>query len=129
MNEHPHDIDAHSHSSRRFATLIVSSIVVALVLVSAALALYSSSGAEQLDLSRPGYAKILEQANRDDSFKGFSSNGQLDKTALDEFEKLYVSKMKEVTSIDAFGGDVLSQKSLQIDQESVQLQQSTEQAQ
>lgn len=102
--------------------LIGGSIMIALLLVSISLALYASSGAEQLDLSRPGYAQIREQAERNDQFQGFKSSGDLDKTALEHFKRLYDEKMKEVNSVDAFGGDVLSPESLQIDQASATTQ-------
>ena len=102
--------------NHRFAALIIGSVAVSLLLVMVALALYASSGTEQLDLSRPGLAKIRNQVQNDDSFEGFSSDGPLDEEALDQFSQLYSDKLKEMKSVDAFSGDVLSPKSLQIDQ-------------
>lgn len=115
MNNEPNIVTTEIRS-HRFATFVIGSIVISILLVMVALALYASSGTEQLDLSRPGLADIREQAQNDDKFKGFSSSGPLDDPALDEFAKLYDTKLKEATSVDAFGGDALSPKSLQIDQ-------------
>lgn len=102
--------------NHRFAILIIGSILVSILLVMVALALYASSGTEQLDLSRPGLAKVREQVQSDNKYQGFSSDGPLDDQALEEFSKLYEAKLKAATSVDAFGEDALSPKSLQIDQ-------------
>lgn len=103
----------------RFLLFVLGSIGVAVILVLASMALYVSSGASQLDLSRPGYEAIREQIIDNNSFKGFSASGELDEAALKEFDKLYAQKLKEAQSVDAYGGDVLSPQSLQIDQASV----------
>lgn len=100
----------------RFIIFIGGSIVVALFLVAVALGLYASSGAAQLDLSRPGYASLRGEAKDEDvDFEGFRADGTLDGKALQEFENMYGDKMKEILSVDAFGGDVLSPQSLEID--------------
>lgn len=106
-------------NSHRLGTMIAGSIVTSLVLVMIALSLYSSSGAEQLDLSRPGLADVREQAVQDDgTYAGFNATGPLDDHALNEFAKMYEEKLDEAESIDAFGADVLSPKALEIDHDS-----------
>lgn len=99
----------------RFLLMIGSSVAVALFLVGAALALYASSGTAQLDLSRPGYQSVREQAVHSDTFDGFPASGGLDKAALDQFQALYDDRANQATSVESFGGDVLSNESLSID--------------
>lgn len=99
----------------KFMVLVGATILVALVLVAIALQLYQSSGAAQLDLSRPGYQSIRDQTNDDSDYTGFSASGALDKEALDTFRKLYDEKLKEATALDSFGGDVMSNAALGID--------------
>lgn len=99
----------------RFLWMVSGSVVIALFLVGVALALYASSGTAQLDLSRPGYQSVREQAATDSSFNGFSASGELDQKAIEQFRKLYDERAKQATSVDSFGGDVLSDKSLSID--------------
>lgn len=95
--------------------LVFSSVLISLLMVAVSLALYSSTGAEQLDLSRPGYVDARGADDvRPKSFEGFSPTGELDKTALDEFSTLYDAKLKEIIDIDAYSSDVLSPKSLGI---------------
>jgi hypothetical protein len=99
----------------RFIVLIGLTIVISLFLVGVALALYASSGAAQLDLSRPGYKSVRNQATRSDTFEGFSASGSVDKGTLDDFRKLYEQQATQATNFDSFGGDVMSDKTLSID--------------
>lgn len=115
-DQHSHSVVMRQVKNHRFAVMIVGAILVSLALVYVALSLYTSSGAAQLDLSRPGLEEIREQTAKDDGdYQGFSSTGTLNDEAYEEFEKLYSEKREEAESIDAFGGEVLSPKSLQID--------------
>lgn len=98
----------------RFLVLIGATIIIALFLVGVALALYASSGAAQLDLSRPGYVSVREKAVQSDSFSGFPSSGPVSKDTLDQFRTLYQGQASQATNVDSFGGDPLSDKSLSI---------------
>lgn len=99
----------------RFMVLIGLTIMISLFLVGVALALYASSGAAQLDLSRPGYTSVRDKVERTDSFEGFSASGTVDKDTLDEFRKLYDAQAEKATNFNSFGGDVMSDKALSID--------------
>ena len=99
----------------RFLIMIGVSIVIALFLVGVALALYASSGAAQLDLSRPGYQSVRKQVPQDDTFSGFSASGAVDKAALEQFEKLYNERSKQAIGVESFGGNGMSDESLSID--------------
>ena len=100
----------------KFMVLVGMTILIALMLVAVALRLYSSSGAAQLDLSRPGYQSVRKQAGRSTEFAGFPSSGPLDKEALDTFRRLYDEQLKEATAVESFGGDVMSDAALGLDQ-------------
>jgi len=98
----------------KFLLMIGFSVVIALFLVGVALALYANSGAAQLDLSRPGYQSVREQAVRNDMFDSFPSTGDLDQQAIEQFRKLYDERAKQATSVDSFGGTVMSDEALSI---------------
>lgn len=102
-------------AQHKFMLMVTGSIVIAIFLVGVAMALYASSGAAQLDLSRPGYVSVRKQATRSDQFDSFSASGKIDQTALDQFRKLYDEQAKKVTGIDSFGGNVMSNEALSID--------------
>lgn len=99
----------------RFIFLIIFSITAALLLVAVAMALYNSSGAAQLDLSRPGYAGVRDKAISSNTYDGFPSIGPIDDSSLKQFRTLYDSRIKDVQALDAFGGDSLSDTALGID--------------
>ena len=98
----------------KFFVLVAGVILLSAFLVSVALSLYNSSGAAQLDLSRPGYQEVRQQATRDKTTKTFASTGVLDKTALDDFSKLYGEQSAKVTEADGFDAAALSEESLQL---------------
>lgn len=98
----------------RFLVLIGGVVMVALFLVSVALGLYNSSGAAQVDLSRPDYEAIRQQASQDKSSKSFDASGTLDEAAIDTFESLYRNRAAKVVNVDSFDAAALSEESLQL---------------
>jgi hypothetical protein len=99
----------------RFLAMMIGAIAIAMFLVGVAMALYNTSGAAQLDLSRPGYQSVRDQVMSTDTFDSFPSSGPIDKATLEQFRQLYDEQAKQATSVDAFGGDVMSDKALSID--------------
>jgi len=115
MNEELHeDHRAYRLAKNRFVVMLLCSIGVALLLVTISMALYSSSGTAQLDLSRPGYAGISSKINSDQSFTTFPNTGEINKETLDSFEKLYDETAKQASSTNAFESSVLSDEALRI---------------
>lgn len=102
----------------RFLLMVGMTIFTALFLVSVAMALYVRSGAAQLDLSRPGYMSVRAEASRSDEFTGFSSTGVINTASLDQFRGLYDVQAERATNVDSFGGDVISDQALSIDNSS-----------
>lgn len=99
----------------RFLLLIAVSVGIAFIMTFISMAMYTSSGTAQLDLSRPGYQSVSSQVNRDDSaFKNYSSIGPVNQDSINEFKALYESQSTKAKSVDAFSGDPLSPESLGI---------------
>lgn len=100
-------------AAHKFTVLIAGTILVSLILVSVALWLYSASGTELLDLSRPGYQNISKKiTNEQDRNNGFPSTGQLDSSAMSEFQSMYLKSKNSVTVANPFGGDPLNPDTL-----------------
>lgn len=113
--------DQHSHAHvavpwyrMRVVLLVGGSIVIAIILVMVSMALYASSGAAQLDLSRPGYQAVQDQVEQADRFKSFPASGSVDDKTIEQFKKLYEEQVLQVTSVDAFNPDVLGEQALGI---------------
>jgi hypothetical protein len=98
----------------KFMVLVGLTIIISLFLVMVSLQLYRSSGAAQLDLSRPGYKSVQKEASRKVEFTGFPSTGPLDNEALANFRSLFDQQVKEATAVDSFGGDVMSDAALNL---------------
>lgn len=64
--------------------------------------IYNTSGAAQVDLSRPGYQSVQKEASRDTSNDSFASTGKLDKEAFDSFDSMYKGHARQVVGVDSF---------------------------
>lgn len=118
MDDHEHTEAEHEFSywsKHRLFLMVGISIVIALTLVSVSMALYSSSGTAQIDLSRPGYKAVSSQAiTTDPSFENYSAFGELTDSAVKEFETLYDKQATKAKAVDAFSGDPLDPFTLEI---------------
>lgn len=120
MNEPDQHVDHMSQvqhiKEHRFVLLIVGTIATALLLVIISMALYASSGTAQVDLSRPGYSSVRDQAKENDSiYDDFSGTGPIDSETLLKFETLYSARSQQITGAKAFNSDPLSDMSLRIE--------------
>ena len=117
-------VDEHDHTAVvrpstpwyrvRVVVFVGSSIIIAVILVMVSMALYASSGAAQLDLSRPGYQAVQNQVEQADRFKSFPASGTVDDKTIEQFKKLYEEQVRQVTAVDAFNPDVLGEQALGI---------------
>lgn len=118
MDDHT-SFDHHEESrywaGHRFLLLITVSIGIAIILVSISMALYASSGTAQLDLSRPDYRAVSNQAvGNDKTFKNYPTVGELTVDAVDEFRDLYDTQATKAKAVDAFSGDPMNPDVLEI---------------
>lgn len=104
-------------SRRPLLVFIGGSIVIAILLVLVSMALYASSGAAQLDLSRPGYQSVQNKVVSD-TFKGFPADGPIDKATIDQFLELYKKQVKSVNNTSEFSPEALEAQSLRLDEPS-----------
>lgn len=112
--EGPTEIVLTKWQQHRFLVMIAGVITIACFLVSVALGLYNSSGASQVDLSRPEYAAIRSQATQDTNDKSFDATGTLDAAAFKEFQDMYNARAAKVVGVDSFDAAALSEDSLQL---------------
>lgn len=100
-------------SRHRYFLLIFSTIFVALILVGISMWMYYSSGAVQLDLSRPGYSSVARQVTDDENkFTVYPSTGPVNSSSINQFQQSYDSQATNAKAVDAFGGDPLSPSAL-----------------
>ncbi len=118
-SEHHESLGVRTVRAHQFFSMIVLVVLISLFLVYVALSLYQSSGTVQLDLSRPGYDSARVEASKDNEvFKGFSADGKIIKSALNEFDTMYRDKAAEaLIDIGNFSGDALSDATLMLDRD------------
>lgn len=100
---------------REILIFISGSLLVAFVLVVMGLALYVSSGADLLDLSRPGYKSVRGEVDQSGSFQSFPSSGPVNRETVDQFLKLYDKQVRPVINDDVFSASTLEDQTLGID--------------
>lgn len=119
MNETT-DVTTEEHSTKAWyrhemVLFIFGSLVVAFMLVSLGLSMYVSSGADLLDLSRPGYKTVRGEVEPTGTFQSFSANGPVTKDTINEFLELYDRQTRPVINDDVFNVSTLEDQTLGID--------------
>ncbi len=86
----------------RFLVLIAGVIMLSFIMVIIGMYIYNTSGAAQVDLSRPGYQSVQKEASRDTTDDSFASTGKLDKEAFNSFDSMYADHARQVVGVDSF---------------------------
>lgn len=99
---------------------IALTIIITLIMTGVSLSLYASSGALQLDLSRPGYEAVRKEIIKPEDKTDFATNGSINKQALDEYQKLFDAQRTQLNSIGTFKDKGLDDDSLTLSPETTQ---------
>ncbi|MCD8561855.1 hypothetical protein LRY29_02220 [Candidatus Saccharibacteria bacterium] len=92
----------------RLILLLIGTILIATVLTTVSVVIYNTSGAAQLDLSRPGYLSVSDQVEHDTTVGDYSASGPINAETIREFIKLYDEQAEKAKGVDAFNGDPLN---------------------
>ena len=92
----------------RLSLLLILTVVIAIVMTVVSVVIYNSTGAAQLDLSRPGYQSVSDKVERVDTTSAYSASGAVNKDTINEFITLYDKQADKAQAIDAFNGDPLN---------------------
>ncbi len=98
----------------RFLLMVFAAIGVSLVMVGIATSLYSNSPAIEIDLSRPAYQSVRDQAGKNMPATTFSSTGTLDAKVLKDFRTMYTEQYDKVVGASSFGSNALSDQALEL---------------
>lgn len=121
MDEHPQapipvrltDEDLSFWDRHRLSLLLILTVCIAIIMTVISVIIYNSTGAAQLDLSRPGYRSVSSQVERTDEIDTYSSSGPVNKETIEEFMKLYDAQAEKAKAVDAFNGDPLNPEVLE----------------
>lgn len=93
---------------------VVGALAIGMLLTAVSLALYVSSGASRLDLSRPGYEHVRSEVQQDTDKDTFSSTGAIDETVVKDFRSRLDRHRDTLSKLDTYGTDALDDDQLQI---------------
>jgi len=97
----------------RLSLLLIITVLIALVMTVVSVVIYNSTGAAQLDLSRPGYRSVSDKVEKTDEIDTYSAIGPVNKDTIQEFMRLYDAQASKAKAIDAFNGDPLNPEVLE----------------
>lgn len=93
---------------------IAAALIVSMLLTAVSLALYVSSGASRLDLSRPGYEAAREEVQQGDGEAPFSANGPMNTDVVNDFQVRFTKHRETLQKLDTYGTNALDDSELQI---------------
>lgn len=97
----------------RLSLLLIITVLIAIIMTSISVFIYNSSGAAQLDLSRPGYLSVSDKVDETDNIDTYSGVGPVNKETIQEFMKMYDKQASKSKAVDAFNGDPLNPEVLE----------------
>jgi hypothetical protein len=99
---------------------VIVALLIALMLTVVSMALYVSSGASRLDLSRPGYESLRSDVQQGPQEDVFSSTGPLNSDVAQDFQTRFNHHRETLSKLDTFGTNALDDDQLQITPDSKQ---------
>lgn len=93
---------------------ITAALLVAMLLTVVSMALYVSSGASRLDLSRPGYEHVRTEVRKSTDDDIFSATGPMNSKVADEFQAYFTRHRTSLSQLDTFDTSALDDSQLQI---------------
>lgn len=98
-----------------FLLAISGAVVVGFIMTLISMSLYFSSGASQLDLSRPGYEDVRAEVRDNQPANDFSPTGPLNPEIMDEFQELFDEQREALNSLSDYDDRAFTDKSLRIE--------------
>jgi len=99
--------------THRLSLLLIMTVVIAIIMTTVSVVIYNSTGAAQLDLSRPGYRSVSDKVEKADPIDTYEATGPVNKDTIHEFMNLYDEQATKAKKVDAFNGDPLNPEVLE----------------
>lgn len=93
---------------------VILSLLVSILLTVISMALYVSSGASRLDLSRPGYERVRSNLQNDTEESRFSATGPMNQGVVNDFQARFSKHRETLGKLDSFGTGAIEDAELQI---------------
>lgn len=93
---------------------VVGALLIAMLMTAVSMALYVSSGASRLDLSRPGYEGARGEVQRAAGEESFSASGPMNTGVANDFQTRLTKHRTILQKLDTYGTNALDDTELQI---------------
>lgn len=93
---------------------IVAALLIAMLLTAVSMAMYVSSGASRLDLSRPGYERARAAVQPGGAEDDFSPTGPLNTEVAQQFQERFTKRRDKLKQFDDYASTALDDNELQI---------------
>ena len=104
----------HVIQKHRIIYAVIAALLIASLLTGVSMALYVSSGASRLDLSRPGYESLRNDVQQGKGEDTFSATGPLNTDVAQDFQERLNRHRETLSKLDTFGTNALDDEQLQI---------------
>ncbi len=98
----------------RITYAVAGALVISMIMTAVSMALYVSSGASRLDLSRPGYEGVRSEIQRETDEETFSASGPMNTSVANDFQKRFSRHRETLQKLDTYATNALEDTELQI---------------
>lgn len=98
----------------RIVYAVIAALLISFLLTIVSMALYVTSGASRLDLSRPGYERVRSEVQQNSDKDDFSSTGGINQGVAKDFQVRFNRHRDTLSKLDTFGTNALDDNELQI---------------
>lgn len=93
---------------------VMAALIAAMLLTVISMALYVSSGASRLDLSRPGYERLRSEVKQGESEETFSPTGPMNSSVANDFQSRFDRHRSTMNKLGTYNTNALDDEQLQI---------------
>lgn len=99
-------------SNYKFVLMVIAAMIVTIVLCGTSIYIYVSTGAINIDLSRPGYEQNREDTIYEEDSTSFSSSGPINSDAMEDFYQRLDRLQDELNGMNSFSSDIMTDEAL-----------------
>lgn len=99
-------------SNYKFVLMITIVTLAAIILSGLSIYIYISTGAVNIDLSRPGYEKNREDTAYNEDEIPFSNSGPINNEVVDDFNQRIEKLQNELAGMNNFSAEAMSDEAL-----------------
>ena len=102
------------HNRYKLPLALFGVVLISLALTITSVSIYTTSGASQIDLSRPGFEQERVEVRQNEPARTYDTTSPITQTSIDEFLTEYDKRASDLGQYGSFSGPALDDASLQL---------------